>query len=64
MSNITGLSNNFGFEFMAVAMTKRSTEAQGKIAMSLLEDTAQSVQQINASAQSNGRVGSVINTKA
>ena len=36
MSNITGLSDNFGFEFMAVAMTKRSTEAQGKIAMSLL----------------------------
>lgn len=65
MSGITGLSENFGYEFMAAAMTKRSTEEQGKMALDMLQSTVQNVQQVKASApSSNGRVGSTINTMA
>lgn len=65
MSSITGLSDNFGFEALAVAMSKRATEAQGEAALKMLESTAQSVEQINASAPSvNGRVGSNVDVRA
>lgn len=50
MSSITGLDSNFGFESMAIAMNKRSIDEQGKMALNLLESTAQSVQQIQAKA--------------
>ncbi|MCK0527671.1 MULTISPECIES: hypothetical protein [unclassified Anaerobiospirillum] len=65
MSSITGMNSNFGFEALSVAMTKRATEAQGQAALKMLESTAQSVQQINASAPSaGGRVGSNIDVRA
>lgn len=65
MSSITGTSANFGFEALSVAMTKRATEQQGKAALQLLESTAQSVEQINASApKSSGSVGSSVDVYA
>lgn len=65
MSSITGMNSNFGFEALNVAMTKRATEAQGQAALKMLESTAQSVQQINASAPSaGGRLGSNIDVRA
>lgn len=65
MSSITGTSANFGFEALNVAMTKRATEQQGKAALQLLESTAQSVEQINASApKASGSVGSSVDIYA
>ena len=64
MSNITGVNSNFGFESLAVAMSKRQSDAQGEMVLDLLQTTTQSVQQINQAAASNGRVGSVIDVQA
>lgn len=65
MSSITGTSANFGFEALTVAMTKRATDEQGKAALALIESTAQSVQQINASVPAaSGRVGTNIDVQA
>ncbi len=64
MSGISGLSENFGYEFMAAAMTKRSTEEQGKMAIDMLQSTVQNVQQVKAAAPTNSRVGSNVNTMA
>ncbi|HIX57892.1 MAG TPA: hypothetical protein H9850_10550 [Candidatus Anaerobiospirillum pullistercoris] len=64
MSSITGVNSNFGFESLAVAMSKRQSDAQGEMVLDLLQTTTQSVQQINQAAASNGRVGSVIDVQA
>ena len=65
MSSITGTSANFGFEALNVAMTKRATEQQGRAALALLESTAQSVEQINASAPAaSGNIGTNIDVHA
>lgn len=63
MGGVSGTSANFGFEALSVAMSKRATEAQGQIALNLVEASAQSAQQVSA-ASSNGRVGSVIDVQA
>ena len=64
MSSITGVNSNFGFESLAVAMSKRQSDAHGEMVLDLLQTTTQSVQQINQAAASNGRVGSVIDVQA
>ena len=64
MSSITGVNSHFGFESLAVAMSKRQSDAQGEMVLDLLQTTTQSVQQINQAAASNGRVGSVIDVQA
>lgn len=64
MSSITGVNSNFGFESLAVAMSKRQSDAQGEMVLDLLQTTTQSVQPINQAAASNGRVGSVIDVQA
>lgn len=65
MSSITGVNPNFGFEALAVAMSKRQSDAQGEMVLDLLQTTTQSVQQIQASAPAaNSRVGSVIDVQA
>ena len=64
MSSITGVNSNFGFESLAVAMSKRQSDAQGEMVLDLLQTTTQSVQQINQAAASTGRVGSVIDVQA
>lgn len=63
MSGITGLSSNFGFESLAVAMSKRQQDAQGQQVLNLLDSTVQSVQQVNQTA-ANSRVGSTIDIQA
>lgn len=63
MSSITGTSSNFGFEALAVAMNKRAIDDQGKMALNLIEETAQNVQQIQAKG-AQGNVGRNINTYA
>ncbi len=68
MSSITGVNSNFGFESLAAAMTKRATDAQGEAALSLLQGTMETVQQVNATAaaaaSSNARVGATVDTYA
>ena len=64
MSSITGVNSNFGFESLAVAMSKRQSDAQGEMVLDLLQTTTQSVQQLNQAAASNGSVGSVIDVHA
>lgn len=63
MSSITGVDSNFGFEALAVAMNKRAIDDQGKMALNLIESTAQNVQQIQAKAPQ-GNVGNNIDTYA
>lgn len=63
MSSITGVDSNFGFESLAVAMNKRAIDDQGKMALNLIESTAQNVEQIKASAPQ-GNLGNNINTYA
>lgn len=63
MSAVSGVNSNFGFEALAVAMNKRALDDQGKAALSLIESTAQSVKQIQASAPQ-GNTGNNIDTYA
>lgn len=68
MSSITAANNsNFGMESLALSMTKRSNDQNGKMAMSLLTEAVASTQQIQAQgaqalAQS-GNIGTNINIK-
>lgn len=63
MSSISGVDSNFGFEALAVAMNKRAIDEQGQVALNLIQNTAQNVQQIQAKAPQ-GNVGRNIDTYA
>lgn len=63
MSSVSGVGGNFGFEALAVAMNKRAIDDQGQMALSLLEGTAQTVKQIQASAPQ-GNLGQNIDVMA
>lgn len=62
MSGISGVSSNSNFEALAVAINKRVIDEQGQAALSLLESTAESVQQIQ-NTQASGSLGANIDIR-
>lgn len=65
MSSVTGLDSDYGMQSLAIAVNKKSTDAQAQAALSLLQGAAQSAQQIQAAAPSassvTGALGANIN---
>lgn len=62
-SSITGLSSDYGMQSMALAMTKKATEQQGKAALELIQGAVSTVQQTQATPRAQGSLGANINIK-
>lgn len=67
MSSITAADNsNYGMESLAISIQKKSSDQNGKMAISLLDSTVQSISQIQTGSlplASSGSLGTNINIK-
>lgn len=47
---MSSIDTNYGMESLNIAITKRSTDAQGKLALSILEGATQTAKEIQSSS--------------